>query len=563
MDSGEFDIIIVGAGTAGCVLAARLSEDLGTRVMLIEAGPDVVPGEEPLDIMAPSAILDGDPAYFWDDIHVQWVRNEIVRGRPLGWYRQARVLGGKTAIDSAAAMRAMPMDFDEWQRLGLHRWRWPDVLPYYRHLETDQDFEGPYHGSHGPIHIRRHAIEAWPPFCRAVAKSMRQQGAEVIEDMNSQFDDGILSLPMSSDGEHRISVASGYLPDSVRRRANLRIFTNATARRLRFRGLHVTGVETTRGMFMAKRVILAAGAINTPTLLMRSGVGSQSHLSLSGVKVVADLPGVGENLQDHATVSIGAHLRRGAVQSHDMLSPLNVGLRYSSGFEGCPDSDMMMTIYNRCAWQGLGHRLGRLEIALMKPFSRGAVRLSRKAPQGPPDITLNMFDDPMDLDRIMEAVRFGHELLSSSTVAPTIKQYFAFTSNRRLQTYLNGKIDGTHRGRLMSMLLDMPGLVAKRALKRLLDPVAPLDQLVNDDPELRRWILFNATTLQHPVGTCRLGTSHDPLSVVNEVGQVYKISGVHVVDSSIMPTIPRADPNLTVMMIAEKVADDIRRGRAG
>ncbi|WP_225150421.1 GMC family oxidoreductase N-terminal domain-containing protein [Bradyrhizobium sp. NBAIM08] len=312
MNEMHFDDVIVGGGSAGCVLANRLSVERTRRVLLIEAGMDTLPAAMPPEILDsyPMTLFLGDK-YIWPGLSAATGRN--AEGKPVvRAYEQARVMGGGSSINVQSANRGLPRDYDEWRDLGARGWGWTDVLPYFLKLETDLDFDGPLHGKHGPIPIRRIAREAMPPFGRAVGEALSATGLPFREDQNGEFEDGIFPPAFSNRDERRVSTAAGYLDPATRARPNLTIWAHSEVEQLQLEGRRATGVMVARSgdrlAVSAGRVILTAGALQSPAILMRAGIGPGAALQALGIPVAINLPGVGSNLRDHPALTFCQYL---------------------------------------------------------------------------------------------------------------------------------------------------------------------------------------------------------------------------------------------------------------
>ncbi len=293
----EYDIVVVGGGAAGCPLAARLSERNSIRVLLIEAGTDYPPGQEPpeiLDIFAATAYADR--RFIWSGLKAAYgprpgnAPDQRRRAR----YPAGRVIGGGSSINGMAANRGLPSDYDAWAEAGATGWDWSGVLPFFKKLETDSDFDGPLHGRDGPIRLQRYAPERWPGFTRGVMQAIEDQGWSNIADQNARFDDGFFPVAYSHTDTMRMGAAWRYLTAEVRRRPNLTVMGATQVDRIVFDGSRCTGVRV-RGPegereIRAREVIVCAGAVHSPVLLMRSGIGPASELRAHGIDVVGGPP---------------------------------------------------------------------------------------------------------------------------------------------------------------------------------------------------------------------------------------------------------------------------------
>lgn len=557
-----FDYVIVGAGAAGSVLAARLSEDPVIRIALLEAGADVLPGQEHPDVLDPLPIGAGVPGLSWPglraDITVQPSTDAKRRSKA---FTQGKGIGGGSMINGSFAFRGQPEDYDGWVQNGATGWGWQDVLPYFRKLEADLDIDGPLHGTSGPMPVRREARSAWAPFSGYLAEIMLARGYPWLDDYNGQFEDGCASPPMANLPQKRIPTSSAYLTHQVRQRRNLSILTRAEVRGLLFEGARVTGVEAilqgSRVRLLGTEVILCCGAIFTPALLQRSGIGPAEAIKAAGLAPRVNLPGVGRGLKNHPKIDVAFHLPKSSRQRQDNRTIGQVCLRYSSDQPECRPHDMGLVAINRTSWHALGDRIGALMIALYQPKSEGSVRVTGPGGQiSEIAVTFGLLDHDDDFARLRGGLAKGLRLLAGAREAGLINTIFMPDPKlvARLQPHTRTNALAAHA---IGALLDN-GLLRSLALHRSALEATTLA----DERTALESILRQHTGLSHHVScTCKMGAETDPMAVLTPDCRVRGVPGLRIIDASIFPDISRAGMFFPVMMVAEKMADQIRRER--
>lgn len=530
MANPEFDYLIVGAGSAGCVLANRLGEDPAVRILLLEAGP----ADKSWTIDMPSAvgIVVGGTRYNWSYTSEP---EPYLDGRRIGTPR-GRTLGGSSSINGMVYIRGHARDYDGWAEQGCDGWRYQEVLPYFKKAQTHADGSDDYRGATGHLHVTPGDVQT--PLCAAFLAAGAEAGYGITHDLNGYRQEAFGPVDRTTRNGRRWSTSRGYLSEALAR-GNVRVVTEALARRILFDGPRAIGVEYEQNgeiqtVHARREVLLTAGAINSPQLLLLSGVGPAAELRDLGIEVKHDLPGVGRRLNDHPDTVVQYLCKKPMSLYPWTTAPgkwwigarwfaTHDGLAASNHFEagafirsraGVEHPDLQLTFMPLAVKPGSvdlvpGHAF-QIHIDLMRPTSLGSVTLNSADPRQPPRILFNYLKTEQDRADMRAGARLVREIIGQPAMAP-------------------------FQGEEL-----VPGPQAQ------------------SDEALDAWARQVTETGYHASGTCKMGPANDPEAVVDPQLRVHGLDGLRVVDASIMPVIVSGNTNAPTVMIAEKASDLIR-----
>jgi 5-(hydroxymethyl)furfural/furfural oxidase len=566
-----YDYIIVGGGSAGSVMANRLSARSSNQVLLCEAGQDTPHDNVPPEIAdSYPGLAYFDPRFHWTQLRVHTGivshNNPTAERPPLRKYEQARVLGGGSSINGQLANRGAPSDYDEWESRGAAGWNWENCLPYFKRVERDMDFDGPFHGKDGPIPVRRIMPEHWNGHACAAAQAFLEAGFPFIPDQNGEFKDGHFPITISNFEERRVSAALGYLDPTTRTRRNLTISTDTQVKELLFVGKRCVGVRAlVRGQeheLRAEEVILSSGAIHSPAHLLRAGIGPAFLLSGLGIEVVANVPGVGQRLMDHPSIAVSsfikplARMKQQASRRHVL-----VGMRYSSRIGGAPPGDMFAVCVSKSAWHAVGQQIGSLLLAVYKTYSEtGQVKLLSRDWRVEPLVEFNLLSDRRDLERLMTGFRALGVMQMSAALQNVTSDPFPASYSERVRKIGVVNLKNRFLTWLISLLLDGPAPLRRYLIDRAIVEGFRFDELMEDDDKLEAFVRQAAIGVWHASCSCRMGADGDPMAVTDPFGRVRGVGRLRVVDASIFPVVPCANTNFPTLMSAEKIADGVLAG---
>ncbi len=500
------DLIVVGAGAAGAVIAARVTEHSKHEVTLIEAGPDYGSGRLPEDLNngKHNSLKDHD----WGYRHKPTTQ-QLVFPLPRG-----KVVGGSSAVNTCIALRGVPSDYDEWAALGLDDWSWEKCLPAFKRLETDLDIKNEWHGDSGPIPLRRHPKDELTPWHGGFLEACAQAGYPATDDHNHPKAFGHGPHAMNKIRGERMSAARCYLDARTRARPNLRILSRTTLRRVLFENRRVVGVEIERNgqieRLYAPRVVLSAGAISTPGILLRSGIGPSQELARLGVEQISDLPAVGARLLDHPGTAFFLRPKRGVVDLDGPLIQTALRLR-SPGSEH--DNDVQIQAGMGVHFPTFSLPLVILMCQVGKPRGSGAIHFPSADPHVLPQIESRFLENPDDRAHAIYSLRIALDLADRSP------------------------------------------------LREMASPIWPPPIVLRRRGWLEGFVRRISDSGYHPSGTVPMGREGDPKAATDGRGRVRGVEGLIVADASLMPTIPTANTHLPTLMIGERFGEWLREGQ--
>ena len=523
----KYDVVIVGGGAAGSVLASRLAENAKTSVLLLEAGPDYPdPANLPDEIKFGHTRFAESP----DSEHNWALRGTITEEQGEIHVAQGKVIGGGSSINGQAMQRGLPEDFDSWSALGNEEWSYVNVLPYFRKYEHDFDIRDDFHGTEGPMPVRRRQSGPWPDIQKAFHAACLDAGYGAVEDTNGPNPAGVGVSPSNNLDGWRMSAAITHL-NPARHRLNLTVRGGVFVRKVLIEDLKAVGVEAESGGEVfnveADRVVLSAGALKSPHLLMLSGIGPEDQLQQFGITTVHELPGVGQNLSNHLSAQVTFKVKEGITLAGD-VDAVHFGLHYTSEGSSAVNDMVLRTnpVVDEREERVAGvrtryltgevpaDRVARISCTLGLPDGSGYVRLASADPAVQPSFNYRYLQHPNDIRRVREGLRMAVGLLESDA--------FKDVAEHRIQ---------------------------------------PTDDILADDDALDLWIRQTVGTARHVSGTCKMGPDSDPMAVVDQYCRVKGVQGLSVVDASVMPRVPRSGgSHATVLMIGERAVDWIVSG---